>query len=1156
MGSQTIQRTQNTQEADIFQEEKENLKIGSPSHSKGAELRTTRSNSDKDQLIQPPNPFQARILQTKDQSNKKKIISKDSGPKSDHLKKTRKKDQTSHCGKLLQDDMHVEDANTTGQTPVVQVCTSTRKEQEEKKKSTRKGKSKNDHQDTIAEAKAFEPVQAKIGADQMEEDEFPIMDDVEQPFQGSSPRESTPPPQSPSKEARETASRLAIRKLEESLLKLDENVNNDVGSEAQANPDHIVSDDEETEKLTALAEIKDVSEPPRNHEPNEQTNKFDKEEDTGGRGDNDKENRVESRSSDPAAQHSLAPKRTLSSISHAKKSLMRASSIHKTQPAQRISSSKGSFLAKSLMNFDREQQDKVDDDLLDHDNSLNESIRSSGKRRVDENEVNGTQEQINTSGHSRKSLRLNADGDKFKKSTSVDAIEEPRKDQHDDKDSKSEAEDERKFFEDAKEGSENARRASEATKQATDNVLQITEETKAPSLQPQSLREKIESFHVQKSQVRESNNPETSSRNFSSLSTHSVGLGTAKISSPIFSRSGSQTQIPTESSPTRKKSQEGFTAHFTKRQRDEKSPPEDTRTAQKETETTTPQHSPGPELGSMFVTMNHKQSPAPAVSGQIAANRKGENSIDDSSDSDAVAYDTSSDGDLSLVDLVGAHTNTIKPPGVPIRPPGSIVRQPPAPLRSNGMAAGSKAGAFMPSHGVNREANSSARTIRGADHPPSMTSAASGPSSPHASWGGSISSKLKGMLGFSTSGSSIAQPSTTSRPLQQAKNAAAGPVVPPKEHHSIAGNVAAPKPTPASSGATHKPNLEKKPSGTVRVDSHRKKDADTADRKVTEGKNIAEQKKRIREEVVTAPKQKNVSRIPSKAVTTVRSESPTGKRRKTNEAPSSVGPERLGAHSGAKLAGTATTTSPARQLPSQMAKPHVPGANSSKPATKVQLQKPQPVRPGQGAFSDNNPFQKAANQQREQALASVTKQLQRKEETNSGSSAAQNQKMSPASKTRVVATNHIELEEPDSAYSDSEDEETIRRRQMHKPWETREGLAAALEAQAKVDADMIFGIPQGGVPLDDILPPQTEQARARRMRPRSSSATWSRDGLKQIEIDRYNERMGIDGSGVKLAERVESPSSPMRGHRLSTIAQSALSQGHVTRKLPERPSQR
>ncbi|PWZ00346.1 hypothetical protein BCV70DRAFT_149595, partial [Testicularia cyperi] len=95
-----------------------------------------------------------------------------------------------------------------------------------------------------------------------------------------------------------------------------------------------------------------------------------------------------------------------------------------------------------------------------------------------------------------------------------------------------------------------------------------------------------------------------------------------------------------------------------------------------------------------------------------------------------------------------------------------------------------------------------------------------------------------------------------------------------------------------------------------------------------------------------------------------------------------------------------------------------------------------------------------------------------------------------------------------SEYSDSEDEETIQKRAAMPLWTQGDALDAALLAQSTVDADEIFGIPQGPVELEKILPGERTLNRIRR--PRTSSANWSgQDGLAQWEIDRYNKRMGI-----------------------------------------------
>ncbi|PWN48276.1 hypothetical protein IE53DRAFT_334039, partial [Violaceomyces palustris] len=98
------------------------------------------------------------------------------------------------------------------------------------------------------------------------------------------------------------------------------------------------------------------------------------------------------------------------------------------------------------------------------------------------------------------------------------------------------------------------------------------------------------------------------------------------------------------------------------------------------------------------------------------------------------------------------------------------------------------------------------------------------------------------------------------------------------------------------------------------------------------------------------------------------------------------------------------------------------------------------------------------------------------------------------------------LPPPPFRYSDSEDEETIERRLARPEWTQGAQLEAALHAQATVDADAIFGIPQGPVCLDELLP---NVPHSRRGRPRSSSANWSGpDGLAQWEVDRYNRRLG------------------------------------------------
>lgn len=130
-----------------------------------------------------------------------------------------------------------------------------------------------------------------------------------------------------------------------------------------------------------------------------------------------------------------------------------------------------------------------------------------------------------------------------------------------------------------------------------------------------------------------------------------------------------------------------------------------------------------------------------------------------------------------------------------------------------------------------------------------------------------------------------------------------------------------------------------------------------------------------------------------------------------------------------------------------------------------------------------------------------------------------------------------------SEYSDSEDEETIQKRAAMPTWTQGDALDSALLSQLTVDADEIFGIPQGPVELEKILPGERTANRIRR--PRTSSANWSGpDGLAQWEIDRYNKRMGIKGPGVQLARRDGShPPPPPPGvmARLSMAQRQSIS---------------
>lgn len=102
-----------------------------------------------------------------------------------------------------------------------------------------------------------------------------------------------------------------------------------------------------------------------------------------------------------------------------------------------------------------------------------------------------------------------------------------------------------------------------------------------------------------------------------------------------------------------------------------------------------------------------------------------------------------------------------------------------------------------------------------------------------------------------------------------------------------------------------------------------------------------------------------------------------------------------------------------------------------------------------------------------------------------------------------IASEMIELPEPNSEYSDSEDEG---RQQKHgaPEWTQSPELRAALESQSRVNPDDIFG-PVRPLRMEDIF-----RTRTSRFRARTSSANWSGpDGLKQEEEREYARRMGF-----------------------------------------------
>ena len=103
-----------------------------------------------------------------------------------------------------------------------------------------------------------------------------------------------------------------------------------------------------------------------------------------------------------------------------------------------------------------------------------------------------------------------------------------------------------------------------------------------------------------------------------------------------------------------------------------------------------------------------------------------------------------------------------------------------------------------------------------------------------------------------------------------------------------------------------------------------------------------------------------------------------------------------------------------------------------------------------------------------------------------------------------IASEMIELPEPNSEYSDSEDEGRQRKKNEAPEWTQSPELRAALESQSRVNPDDIFG-PVRPLRMEDIF-----RTRTSRFRARTSSANWSGpDGLRQEEEREYARRMGF-----------------------------------------------
>lgn len=101
-----------------------------------------------------------------------------------------------------------------------------------------------------------------------------------------------------------------------------------------------------------------------------------------------------------------------------------------------------------------------------------------------------------------------------------------------------------------------------------------------------------------------------------------------------------------------------------------------------------------------------------------------------------------------------------------------------------------------------------------------------------------------------------------------------------------------------------------------------------------------------------------------------------------------------------------------------------------------------------------------------------------------------------------MASELIDLPEPNSEYSDSEDED---RKKFDAPrWATSPEVRAQLEAQQTVNPDDIFGAGVRPLRMEEIF-----RTRHSRFRARTSSANWAgNDGVTEEENEAYVRRMG------------------------------------------------
>ncbi|KAF8921158.1 inner centromere protein [Mucidula mucida] len=102
----------------------------------------------------------------------------------------------------------------------------------------------------------------------------------------------------------------------------------------------------------------------------------------------------------------------------------------------------------------------------------------------------------------------------------------------------------------------------------------------------------------------------------------------------------------------------------------------------------------------------------------------------------------------------------------------------------------------------------------------------------------------------------------------------------------------------------------------------------------------------------------------------------------------------------------------------------------------------------------------------------------------------------------VVPSESIELPDINSEYSDSDDEDRVKYQAPH--WAQSPALRRALEDQADINPDEVFG-PIQPLNMEDVF-----RTRLSRFRARTSSANWAgADRLTEEEELEYARRMGF-----------------------------------------------